>query len=54
MAEWSIEKVLEGKNYNCAVRLHKIIYEALSRMLLDNLKPLYQRMLWMSFNGKTQ
>ena len=35
MAEGSIEKVLEGKNYNRAVQLHKIVYEALSRMLLD-------------------
>ena len=35
MAEVSIEKVLEGKTYNRAVRLHKIVYEALSRMLLD-------------------
>ena len=35
MADGSIEKVLEGKNYNRAVRLHKIIYEALSQMLLD-------------------
>ena len=35
LAEGSIEKVLEGENYNRAVRLHKIVYEALSRMLLD-------------------
>ena len=35
VAEGSIEKVLEGKSYNPAVRLHKIVYEALSRTLLD-------------------
>ena len=35
VTEGSTEKVLEGKNYNRAVRLHKIVYEALSRMLLD-------------------
>ena len=34
MTEGSIEKVLEGKN-NSAVQLHKIVYETLSRMLLD-------------------
>ena len=28
VAEGSIEKVPEGKNYNRAVRLHKIVYEA--------------------------
>ena len=28
VAEGSIDKVLTGKNYNRAVRLHKIIYEA--------------------------
>ena len=35
VAEGSIEKVLEGKNYNRAVRLQKIVYEALRRTLLD-------------------
>ena len=28
VAEGSIERVLEGKNYNRAVRLHKMVYEA--------------------------
>ena len=35
VAEGSIEKVLEGKNYNRAVRRQKIVCEALSRTLLD-------------------
>ena len=35
VAEGSIERVLEGKNYNCAVRFHKVVYEALFRMLLN-------------------
>ena len=36
VAEGSIERVLEGKNYNRAVRLHKMVYEALFRTLLNN------------------
>ena len=36
VVEGSIEWVLEGNNYNCAVRLHKVMYEALFRMLLNN------------------
>ena len=35
VAEGSIERVFEGKNYNRAVRLHKVVYEALFRMLLN-------------------
>ena len=35
VAEGSIDKVLTGKNYNRAVRLHKIIYEAVMRLLVD-------------------
>ena len=35
VAEGSIERVLEGKNCNRAVRLHKVVYEALFRMLLN-------------------
>ena len=35
VAEGSIERVLEGKNYNRAVCLHKVVYEALFRMLLN-------------------
>ena len=33
IAEGSIEAVLEGRQYNRAVRLHKIIYEALQRLI---------------------
>ena len=36
LAEGSIERVLEDKNYNRAVRLHKMVYKALFRMLLNN------------------
>ena len=36
VAEGSIERVLKGKNYNRAVRLHKVVYEALFRMLLND------------------
>ena len=36
VAEGLIEQVLEGKNYNHAVPLHKMVYEALFRMLLNN------------------
>ena len=36
VAEGSIEWVLEGENYNRAVRLHKMVYEALFRMLLND------------------
>ena len=36
VAEGSIKRVLEGKNYNRAVRLHKMVYKALFRMLLNN------------------
>ena len=35
VAEGSIERVLEGKNYNRTVHLHKVVYEALFRMLLN-------------------
>jgi hypothetical protein len=33
IAEGSINKVLEGKQYNRAVRLHKLTYEALMRLV---------------------
>ena len=33
ITEGSIEAVLEGRQYNRAVRLHKIIYEALQRLI---------------------
>ena len=35
IAEGSVEKVIAGKHYNRAVRAHKIIYEALCRMLYE-------------------
>lgn len=35
VAERSMEKVLSGKHYNRAVRLHKIVYEAMMRVLLQ-------------------
>ena len=35
IAEGSIDKVLAGKQYNRAVRLHKIVYESLMRLLVD-------------------
>ena len=42
IAEGSITKVLQGKHYNRAVHTHKIVYEALSRLL-------YRRFMeWMS------
>ncbi|KAG0712285.1 hypothetical protein GWK47_018839 [Chionoecetes opilio] len=33
IAEGSINRVLEGKQYNRAVRLHKLMYEALMRII---------------------
>ena len=36
IAEGSVDKALEGKNYNRAVRMHKVMYEALSRLLYEN------------------
>lgn len=38
IAEGSINKVLEGKQYNRAVRLHKLIYEALMRLAWTDFK----------------
>ena len=35
VAEGSIDKVISGKHYNRAVRLHKIVYEALMRVLMQ-------------------
>ena len=35
VAAGSIEKVLSGKNYNRAVRMHKIFYEAMMRLLIN-------------------
>ena len=34
VARASVEKVLSGKIYNRAIRMHKIIYEALMRLLI--------------------
>ena len=36
VAEGSIERVLNGKNYNRSLRLHKIFYEALMILLLNS------------------
>ena len=33
IAEGSVNKILEGKHYNRAVRLHKLVYEALMRLV---------------------
>ena len=33
IAEGSIDAVLEGRHYNRGVRLHKIVYESLSRVM---------------------
>ena len=35
VAGGSIDSVLNGKNYNRAVRLHKIVYEALMKLLVN-------------------
>ena len=35
VAEGSMDKVISGKHYNRAVRLHKIVYEALMRVLMQ-------------------
>jgi len=39
IAEGSVVGVLEGRTYNCAVRFHKLMYEALNRLA------------WMGFNS---
>ena len=36
IAEDSVDSVLNGKHYNRAVRLHKIIYEAIARLLVED------------------
>ena len=38
IAEGSIERVLNGKNYNRSLHLHKIFYEALMMLLLNSFK----------------
>ena len=35
VAGGSIEKVLSGKNYNRVIRMHKILYEALMKLLIN-------------------
>ena len=35
VAGGSIEKVLSGKNYNRAIRMHKILYQAFMRLLMN-------------------
>ena len=39
VAEGSMDKVISGKHYNRAVRLHKILYEALMRVLMQEFEP---------------
>ncbi|KAG1693955.1 A disintegrin and metalloproteinase with thrombospondin motifs adt-1 [Nymphon striatum] len=41
IAEGSIDKVLDGKQYNRGVRLHKLIYEALMRLVYGLRHPVY-------------
>ena len=36
IAEGSIDSVLNGKHYNRGVRLHKIMYEAMTKLRLDD------------------
>ena len=38
VAEGSMEKVISGKHHNRAVRRHKIVYEALMRVLIQELE----------------
>ena len=38
VAKGSIDKVLDGKNYNRAVRFYKTTYEAVTRLLVDAFK----------------
>ena len=38
VAEGSMEKVIGGNHYNRAVRCHKIVYEALMRVLIQELE----------------
>ena len=40
VAKGSIDRVMFGKHYSRAVRLHKVTYEALMRLLVQALKPL--------------
>ena len=36
VADWSVNRALNGKQYNRAVHLHKCVYEALVRLLLKH------------------
>ena len=38
VAEGSVDSALHGKSYNRGIRLHKIYYEALNRLLLKHLE----------------
>ena len=38
VAEGSVDSALGGKSYNCSIRLYKIYYEALNRLLLKQLE----------------
>ena len=42
VAKGSVDKALNGKQYNRAVRLHKCVYEALMRLLLKKFEPSVQ------------
>ena len=39
IAEGSVAGVLEGRRYNRAVRLHKLVYEALMRLVWQGFRP---------------
>ena len=39
IAEGSVAGVLEGRRYNCAVRLHKLVHDALVRLVWQGVKP---------------
>jgi len=42
VAKVSVDKTLNGKRYNRAVRLHKCKYKALTRLLLKEFESLFQ------------
>ena len=36
-ATWSINQMLLGKHYNSAMRVHKLMYDSLERLLIQSL-----------------
>ncbi|CAB3994854.1 Hypothetical predicted protein [Paramuricea clavata] len=55
IAEGSIDSVLNGKHYNRGVRLHKIMYEAMTKLLLDDFENcLHEDSLELLSDHKTQ